>query len=103
MRKPILSLLLAVVFGQANVLSAPSVLIGLGIAATATAASGKPPVQTSGQSAAPRRPTGGTIRGKVLLGGVPSGEIKVSVTPLRQLGAGASFNAMLARSEGEET
>src|SRR5215469_11735685 len=72
----------------------------------ALAASG--PFQTPSQSPASKRSTGGrstggTITGRVLLDGVPTGEIHVSCSPLRQMSGSMNFSAMIARNESEET
>ena len=67
----------------------------------ALAASG--PFQTPRQSPASKRSTGGTITGRVLLDGVPTGEIHVSCSPLRQVSGSMNFSAMIARNESEET
>jgi hypothetical protein len=61
------------------------------------------PMQTPRQSAPSKRSTGGTLSGKVLLDGVPTAEVHISVTPVRQLTGSASVSALMARSEGEET
>jgi hypothetical protein len=61
------------------------------------------PLQTPRQSSAAKGSKGGTITGKVLLDGVPTGEIQVSVTPLRQMSGSMNFTAMIARNESEET
>jgi hypothetical protein len=61
------------------------------------------PAQTQRQSTATKRSSGGNIAGKVLLDGMPGADVRVSVTPVRQLAGSASFSAMMSRTEAEET
>jgi hypothetical protein len=65
--------------------------------------SGPAAVQAPRQSTASKHSSGATITGKVLLDGAAGAEVQVSVTPLRQLAGGASFTAMMTRTESEQT
>jgi hypothetical protein len=86
------------------------VLLGAGLSPApftnsmdALAVAGRPPLQTPRQSTAGKRSSGGTLTGKVMLDGAPTGEVKVSVTPLRQPSGAVNLSAMMARTEAEET
>ena len=85
------------------VLATGALLASLTCSMDALGASGPFTLQTPRQSTAGKRSTGGTVTGRILLDGVPAGEIHVSVTPLRQLTGSVNFSAMMARNEAEET